>query len=118
MTQRQIIAVVAAGVLAAVIDNAAAAFLFGLDFAALSQTYGRYAVAVGLAALLPFLGRAAPDPAAFVLSVAVLAVAAATLAKLAFGYGAAWSTVLILTTVYGLAATILYRLIAGRAALR
>ncbi|MEO1330294.1 MAG: hypothetical protein AAFW46_11580 [Pseudomonadota bacterium] len=110
---RILMAVLVAGVVATLIDNFAAARLFGADFMALTQKFGRFGVALGGAALLPLifgaLGPVLGAPAAFL----ALAGGAAALAKTVFGYAAPIETVLILTSIYAVTAIFIYLAIAG-----
>lgn len=110
MGPKTVIAVLVAGIGATLIDNLAAQLLFGLDFMKLTtQAPGRFGVALAGAALLPFLLGAVRGAAGYVVSAVVLAVGAAVLAKLVFGYGAPWPTVLTLTSIYAVSAIVLYK---------
>lgn len=109
MNRATLIAVIVAGVAATLIDNAAAALLFGADFVALTvERPGRFLVALGGAALLPFLLGLLEGPARYVLAFAALALGAAVLAKTVFGYAAPWPNVLLLTSVYAVSAILIY----------
>lgn len=110
---RMVIAVVIAGVIATLVDNFAAARLFGADFAALTQKYGRFGVALGGAALLPLIFRSFGAVLGAAAAFLTLAGGAAALAKTVFGYAAPIETVLILTSIYAVTAIFVYLAIAG-----
>lgn len=109
MERKAIVAAVVAGLAATLIDNAAAAVVFGADFLALTtERPGRFAVAVGGALLIPLILRAVGPPLGFLAAFAALAIGAAALAKTVFGYAAPWTNVLLLTSIYAVAAIAIF----------
>lgn len=109
---RIVLAVVVAGVVATLVDNAAAAALFGADFLALSAGKpGRFGVAIAGAALLPLLFARFRGLAGLAIAYLVLTLGAAALAKGVFGYGAPWPNVLLLTSIYAVTAIVVYRIV-------
>jgi len=105
---RHIAAIVAAGIAGTLANAAAAALLIDGTLIRLALVPGRYAIAILVASVLPFiLARTGVRPAAAI-GFVILAVAPSLLAKLVFGAGAPWPTVLGLNAVYAIAAVAVY----------
>ena len=118
--QRKIVAVFAAGIVGALLNNAFVAALMeiadaGASDAALALMLkpGRYAVAVAVAATLPFAARLA-GPRAWAVSLIVLTVVPSLLTLLWFNPAAPWIWVLAANLVYATAATGVYAMLVRR----
>lgn len=106
-----VVAVVIAGIVGTLANSVAVAAALGAAFVPLALSPARNAVAILVAALLPVIYRSLTGPAAHAVAVLALAIIPSVLAKLVFGAGAPWLTVLLLNTVYAVAAILTYRLI-------
>ena len=106
-------AVVAAGVAGTLANAVAAALIVDGALIRFTLVPGRYAVAILVAAALPIVFRRFDRQFATAIGLVLLTVAPSLLAKLAFGAGAPWPTVLGLNAVYALAAVAVF-LIAER----
>jgi hypothetical protein len=109
---RALIALVLAGVAGTVLNAAAIALFIALDLWTLALVPGRYAVAIALCLALPLLASQVSRLWFAIIGAVWLTVAASVLAKLVFGAGAPWLTVLALNLVYAVGALVVYALIA------
>ena len=105
---RSIFAVVLAGLVATMVDNFAAWRLFQQDFAELSQTYGRYVVAITGAALLPWIFAAFGVVLGALIAFVVLAGGTALLALAAFSDIAPLHVIAVSTSIYAVTAIFVY----------
>ena len=118
MSIKHILAVIVAGVAGTLANALAVAAFVNPELIRLALVPGRYGVAVAVALAIPLClwlvrGRAAPWAA-----LALLTVIPSLLAKFVFGAGAPWHLVLALNAVYGFAALVAYRMVAGVSRLR
>ena len=109
---RIMIAVVFAGVIGTLANSAVVAALTPNAFASLALSPGRLTVAVVVAALLPPAFTLMSRWPAVVTSVVLLTVLPSLLAKTVFGVGAPWDFVLMVNSVYAVAAILAYAFIA------
>lgn len=105
---RRLLAVIAAGLIATLVDNFAAWRLFGEDFVEISQTWGRYVVAIGGAALLPPIFGACGAILGALVAFLILAGGTAFLAVSAFSEIAPLSVILVSTSIYAVTAIFVY----------
>ncbi len=107
-TSRTLIAVVVAGIAGTIANAVVVALLFGAPLLPLIFSFGRLAVAILVALLLPPLfagmGRGAAAAAGFV----ALTIIPSILAKTVFAAGAPWGVVLGVNAVYAAVAVIVY----------
>ena len=115
-TSRTLIAVVAAGIAGTIANAVVVALLFGLPVVPLILSFGRNAVAILVALLLPPLFARLGRGAAMAVGFVALAVIPSILAKTVFGSGAPWGTVLGVNAVYAAVAVVVYLLLARPAA--
>lgn len=110
-TPRALIAVVLAGVVGTLANSVIVAALAPAPFVDLATGWGRYAVAIVVALLLPvILGWKGGAPG-WIVSIAALTIIPSILAKTAFAVGAPWPFVLGVNAVYAVAALIVYVLV-------
>lgn len=107
------LAAVLAGGIAGTLANAAAAALFLNPslFMRLATVPNRYVIGVVFVALVPLIYRLLPGAWGAFVALVLLTLAPSLLAKLGLGAMTAWTTVLALNFVYGLAALVAYRLV-------
>lgn len=110
---RTVIAVVAAGLIATLVDNFAAWRLFGEDFEVLSKTTGRYVVAIAGAALLPFIFRMCGAVLGALAAYIILAGGTAFLAMAAFSDIAPPHVIFVSTSIYAVTAIFVFLMIAS-----
>lgn len=109
-TTRNLILVVLAGIVGTIANSIAITLFLGAPIWPLIFSFGREIVAILVAALLiPIFGKL-PEAQAWPVALVVLTVVPSVLAKLVFGLGAPWGTVLLLNLVYAVAATLVYSL--------
>ena len=106
-----VIAVVVAGIVGTLANSIAVTAAFGAPFVPLALSFGRNAVAILVAALLPAIYRNTAGTTAHLIALVALTVIPSLLAKLVFGADAPWLAVLLLNAVYAVAAIVTYLLI-------
>ena len=116
MSQKEISAVVAAGIVGTLVNTIAVILVVGAPFA-LFFALGRYVVAIIVAGALPFVYRSMSGLQAHLVAGAILTIVPSVLAKLVFGVGAPWALVMILNAVYAAAAITTYLVLTGRSRL-
>jgi hypothetical protein len=109
-----VMAVVLAGVAGTIANAIAAGIVIIPSAIRLALVPGRYAVAVAVAALLPFIFRLARPSTGTLLGLVALTALPSLLAKLVFNAHAPWPIVGLLNAVYALAALIVYRVVANQ----
>lgn len=114
ISTKHILAVVIAGIVGTLLNAFAASIVISPDKIGFALVPGRYAVAIAVAALLPFVYAACKGKISWPLAMALLTVIPSLIAKLVFGAGAPWTLVLSLNAVYALGATIAYALVTGQ----
>lgn len=116
---RKIVAVVVAGVVGALLNNLFVGVLMELfegdatAALALALKPGRYAIAIAVAAVLPFAARLS-GPRAWAVSLVVLTVVPSLLTLFWFNPSAPWIWVLAASLVYATAATGIYAMLVRR----
>lgn len=112
---RLALAVIAAGIVGTIANSVAVVFAFpDIDLIALLAKYGRFVVAIAVAALLPVIYSQMSGTSAIVTAIAALTIIPSVLAKLVFGIGAPWIMVLLLNLVFAIVAWAVYCWIMGR----
>ncbi|MGH1419464.1 MAG: hypothetical protein ACRBCJ_11455 [Hyphomicrobiaceae bacterium] len=112
---RVILAVIAAGIAGTIVNSLAVVFAFPeIDLVALLAKYGRFIVAIAVAALLPVIYSQMSGSSAVVTALAALTIIPSVLAKLVFGVGASWIMVLLLNLVFAVVAWAVYLWVMGR----
>ena len=111
ISYRLIFAVIVASVIGTLANALGAAMFLGSEKLALALVPGRYLVAIGCVAVLPFVERWVSGMKAHAVGLILLVLLPSLLAKLVFGATAPWLTVLLLNSVFAVAAWLTYRLI-------
>jgi hypothetical protein len=97
-----------------IVNAMAAAIIIAPSHIRLALVPGRYAVAIAVAALLPFIFRSARLSIGIVLGLITLTIIPSLLAKLVFNVPTPWLIVILLNAVYAVTALIVYQAVTGR----
>lgn len=111
-TGRDCVALIFAGILGALANAVAAASLSTLPLMELVMGFGRYAVAIVVALMLPIIFTWRSDTKAWIVAVAVLTLVTSFLSSVVFSIGAPLGFIFAANTAYAVTATMVFALIA------
>ena len=112
-TPRTIAAFIVAGIVGTIVNSIAVSVSFGAPFLPLVFSFGREAVAIIVAILLPILFFRMPRLPAMCWGFVLLTIIPSILAKTVFAATAPWLVVLIMNGFYAIAAVATYIAITG-----
>lgn len=112
-TPRRLVAVVVAGILGTIANSIVVAALTPNAVGPLILSFGRNAVAIIVALLLPVIFARLAGAAAWATGLVALTLIPSILAKTVFAVGAPWPFVIGVNAVYAVAAIVVYAVIAG-----
>lgn len=107
-TPRTLMAVILAGIAGTIANSLVVAGLVGAPLWGLILSFGRNAVAILVALLLPVIYARMHGIAAHAVAVVALAVIPSILAKTVFGVAAPWGLALAVNAVYAVSAVVVY----------